>query len=306
MNNPYNLYPLHVFRVVALFGSVTQAAQELCISQPAVSFHIKSLEIFYHETLFDRTPRGMFLTPAGIVVSEQANRVFALLNEIPSTIETTRSEVKGDVTLASSSTPAAYLVPPLLRRFQDLYPYARPKLIVGDSKEAISWLHDYKAHIGVVGETLIAESLISEEIGRDELRLVAAGSDSFTNEVEITGKSLSGRTLFLREKGSSTRAGAEEMLCGMLKEFKQVVELKSTETIKRMTAAGLGVAVLSSWTTELEEKAHLLSPVQDTRFRKERPFYIVRRKDRPFTGILAALWQSLTEKSVSSASGESG
>jgi len=81
MREEYNLYPLHVFRVVARLGNATRAAEELCISQPAVSSHLKTLQARYRETLLERTPRGMLLTPVGVVVAEHANRVFALLED---------------------------------------------------------------------------------------------------------------------------------------------------------------------------------------------------------------------------------
>src|SRR5215467_9366433 len=102
MTEEYNLYPLHVFRVVARLGSVTRAAEELCISQPAVSSHLKTLQGRYKEVLLERTPRGMLLTPAGAVVADHASRVFALLEDTVAAVEATRGEVKGNVTLAAS------------------------------------------------------------------------------------------------------------------------------------------------------------------------------------------------------------
>src|ERR1051325_5649638 len=101
MTEEYNLYPLHVFRTVARLGSVTRAAQELYISQPAVSAHLKTLEGHCKAKLFERTSRGMLLTPAGEVAAEHANRVFALLEDMGTTIETVEGEVKGKVIVAA-------------------------------------------------------------------------------------------------------------------------------------------------------------------------------------------------------------
>jgi DNA-binding transcriptional LysR family regulator len=78
----------------------------------------------------------------------------------------------------NSITPGAYLVPELLRQFQELNPEARPVLRVGDSAEALEWLLDYRAPLGVIGEMSIAESLQSVEIGSDRLQLVAAAGDA--------------------------------------------------------------------------------------------------------------------------------
>ena len=77
MLDAYNLYPLHIFRLIARGGSVTRASQELSISQPAVSAHLKALETVIGEPLFERTPQGMQLTEAGAVKLKQVNRLFA-------------------------------------------------------------------------------------------------------------------------------------------------------------------------------------------------------------------------------------
>jgi DNA-binding transcriptional LysR family regulator len=73
-----------------------------------------------------------------------------------------------------------------------------------------------------------------------------------------------------------------------------VTEVARGEVIKQSVVAGLGVAVLSSWATALQERTRLLAPVRDKRLRKQRPFYVVRRKDRLTTAAMAALWDCLT------------
>jgi DNA-binding transcriptional LysR family regulator len=294
MAEDYNLYPLHVFRLVAQLGSVTRTAQELFISQPAVSAHLKTVEAKYGEILFERTPRGMKLTPAGEALHEHAGRVFALYEGMITAIAEMRGEVRGEIVVAASSTPGAYLVPNLLREFQQRYPAAQPVLKVGDSGEVLAWLHDYRAPLGVIGEMAITDDLERVEIGSDKLQLVVGADDPLRRTRHITPAQLQSRTLFLREFGSSTRAGSVELLGDLLTAFARTVELTNTEAIKQSVAAGLGVAVLSSWTTRLEEAAGLLQPVKDSRFRQSRKFYLVKRKDRVLSGGAAALWKHLT------------
>jgi DNA-binding transcriptional LysR family regulator len=132
-------------------------------------------------------------------------------------------------------------------------------------------------------------------LGSDKLQLVVAANDVLGRARQIKPAQLQGRTLFLREPGSSTRAGAMELLGDLQKAFARTIELTSTEAIKQSVAAGLGVAVLSSWTTKLEEAAGLLQPVKDTRLRQTRKFYLVKRKDRRLTGSAAAMWDCLTQ-----------
>ena len=125
----------------------------------------------------------MQLTQAGAVTLEQVNRLFALYEEIPAAIATLRGQIRGEVTVAASSTPGAYLVPELLRQFQEQYPEARPVLRVGDSAQVLEWLLDYQAPLGVIGEISISDGLYSAEIGSDQLQLVT----SYGGRVCVTG-----------------------------------------------------------------------------------------------------------------------
>ncbi len=295
MTDDFNLYPLHVFRLVAQHSSVTRAAQELFISQPAVSAHLRTIEAKYGESLFERTPRGMTLTAAGEIVNEHAGRLFALYDGVTTALDEVRGKVRGEVAIAASSTPAAYLVPQLLKNFQMKYPEARPILKVGDSGEVLAWLHDFRVPIGVVGEMAITADLERLEIGSDELQLVVAADDSLSKVKQIKPENVARKTLFLRESGSSTRAGAVELLGDLFNSFERIVEINNTETIKQSVAAGLGVAVLSSWTTKLEEQAGLLKPIKTALSRHERKFYVVKRKDRKLTGSAAAMWEFFTK-----------
>ena len=294
MLNEFNLYPLHVFVLVARLGSVTRAARELFISQPAVSSHLRAIEEQYGTPLFERSPQGMRLTEAGQVVLDYAGRLFALKDEILSAVDAARQVVRGEVVVAASSTPGAYLVPHLLSRFQKRYPEAKAALVVGDTAEVIAWVHDYRVPIGTVGEAVQTEGLYRVPVGSDDLRLVSRANDPLCRLRRVEGKHLEGRTLLLREPGSSTRVGAESLLGPLQKSFAVVMEVRNTEAIKQMVSEGLGVSVLSSWATRLEEESGLLEAVRDPRLRHKRQFYVARRYDRTLGGINKALWDCLT------------
>lgn len=295
MNESYSLYPFIVFRVVAKTQSVTRAANELFISQPAVSAHLKSVEQRFGETLFERTPRGVNLTTIGREVLEQVNRLFALYEELPGVVDAARGKIRGELTIAASSTPGAYCVPSLLKQFQEQYSEAKVNLMVGDTAEVLQWLHDFRVPLGVVGEMHAEENFHKFKIGCDELSLVAAAQNPLVKITEIKIDDVRGQTLFVRERGSSTREATEKLLGDLLQSFDRVVEINNPEAIKQSVIAGLGVAVLSSWSIELEQKAGLLSPIDDQRFQMCRNFYLVKRQDRVLTGSAAALWDCLKE-----------
>jgi DNA-binding transcriptional LysR family regulator len=293
MISDYNLYPLHVFRLVARCGSVTRAAAELFISQPAVSAHLKAFEAHLGGPLFERTPRRMVLTEAGQGVLDQVNRIFVLYDELPALVDQLRDRVTGEVAIAASSTPGSYLLPALLRRFQQRHPDVVPLLRIGASSEVLEWLLDYEAPFGIVGEIRLPEIIESAPLGADQLRLTVRAGDVRAAASRIDQDQLASRTLFLREKGSSTRAVVEGLFGEELKRFARVVEIPSTEAIKQAVMAGLGVAFLSSWSCRLEQKVGVLAPLRDRRWRRTRRFYLVKRRDRQLMGAAAALWSSL-------------
>lgn len=295
MISDYNLYPLHVFRMVARHGTVTRAATELFISQPAVSAHLRALEGHLGATLFERTPRRMVLTTVGEGILDQINRIFLLYDELPGVVDLVRNRIAGEVVIAASSTPGTYLVPKLLHRFQRRYPEVIPILRIGASREVLDWLISYDAPFGVVGEIGLPESIEAVPLGADQLRLTARAEDPICRATSLDVAELKSRTLFVREPGSSTRAVVEGLFGGELKHFARLVEIPSTEAIKQAVAAGLGLAFLSSWACRLEEKAGVLESVRGRRWRKTRQFYLVRRRDRQLIGAAAALWSSLSE-----------
>lgn len=295
MADDYNLYPLRVFQAVARVGSVTQAAEEIRISQPAVSAHLRSLETRFGGSLFERTPRGMILTTMGTTLLDHANRLFAQIEDMRSDMETAQGEYRGEVTLAASSTPSAYLLPDLLRRFRDRYPAVMPTMTVGDSKQVFDWLNEFRVQLGIAGGLSTSETLEKHPVTTDELRLVGAAGDPLCAKAHLTREDIAGRTLFLRELGSNTRAETEEILGDLLPAFGRTTVMNNTEVIKQCVVAGLGLAVLSSFATRQEERLEILQPVQDTRFRHTRTFYLFRRADRSLIGAADALWRFLIE-----------
>lgn len=292
----FNLYPLHVFRAVARSGRVSSAAQELYISQPAVSKHVRVVEARYGGPLFERTSKGMLLTPAGSAVLESINRIFAALEEVAVLADAARGEISGQIWLAASTTPGAYLLPGLLRRFQEVYPKAEPRIMLGDSTQVLDWLHQYRAPLGVLGDIRSTDHTnrwTRARIAADMLRLYCAPENPLSQVTRIERHHLHRQTLFIREQGSSTRTGAEALLSRLSGGFKSVAELASGEAIKEAVIGGMGVAVLSSWAVQREEKAGLLVPVPDFRIQQERPFYLVRLASRHLVGTSSIMWDYL-------------
>lgn len=294
MCDDYNLYPLKVFVTVARLCSVTLAAAELKVTQPAVSAHLRSIEERYGGKLFDRSSRGMILTPLGEKVLHHTKILLADLKTMRSEIEMSQGIVRGEFTVAVSSTPGAYLLPHKLREFKSLHPQTDPIVILGNSSDVLEEVEAYHAHVGICGERAKQDWMDCCLIATDQLTLYCASSDPLTKMESIEDRHLLGRTLFVREPRSSTRKQTNEILKDSIHSFRRIVVLSQTETIKQMVIAGLGVAILSSHATQMECEHGLLCPVKDPRFRKVRSFYCIKRTDRTIHGPASVFWDYLT------------
>jgi len=296
MTEDYNLYPMYVFRLVAEMGSVTRAAQYLSISQPAVSAHIRTMERRCGEQLLERTPRGVGLTPAGEVVVKMSNRIFSLYRDLPKAVDDSLGKVRGDVVLAASSTPGSWLAPEILKRFILKFPEVKPVLMVGDSSEVLEMINNYTAPIGFIGDIKQTNSLDRHRIGTDTIQLVTSAGNPLSELPRIKGSDIKATTLLIREQGSSTREAALGMLKDLVNSFDRTLEIPNTDAIKNAVINDLGIAVLSNWSIKLEEQASLLKSVKDDRFKRARPIFAVKRKDRQLMGPALALWKFLQEE----------
>jgi DNA-binding transcriptional LysR family regulator len=290
----YNLYPLKVFVTVARLRSVTLAAAELKVTQPAVSAHLRSIEERYGGKLFDRSSRGMILTSLGEMVLNHTNILMSNLAIMRSEIEMSQGIVRGEFTIAASNTPGAYLLPHKLKEFKALHPSVDPIVSMGNSSDVVEQVEAYRAQIGVCGELTKHDWMDSCLIGTDQLSLYSSSSDPLVEMEKIDDRQLANRTLFVREPRSSTRKYTEAMLQETFRCFHRTQEISQVEAIKQMVIAGLGVAVLSSQATRLECEHGLLRPVKDHRFRKVRSLYCIKRSDRNMQGPAGAFWDYLT------------
>ncbi len=141
------------------------------------------------------------------------------------------------------------------------------------------------------------QGLESKEIGRDSLQLMAPSGHPLLGRDDLGPLDFEQQTLLLRPPGSSTRTRAESMLSAILGHFLRIVELNSGEAIKEAVLAGLGLAVLSSWSVQRELQEGLIAPLDSNRWNQLRPIYLIRRAGRPLRGQASLLWDFLANAS---------
>ncbi len=235
---------LKAFLVVAELRSFSLAAQQLHLTQPAVSKRIAALEALLDYQLFDRIGRSIQLTEAGQVLLPRAQRILAELEETKRVIADLSGEVVGDLRVATSHHVGLHRLPPLLRQFASRYPRVNLQFDFLDSEKAHERVLRGDCELAVVTLAPKApENLHLEVLWQDPLVFVTGARSDFAT-THVTLQQLSQRPAILPDLGTYTG----RLVKSCFDRQRLAVELSMTtnylETIKMMVSVGLGWSVL--------------------------------------------------------------
>ncbi len=273
---------LQVFQTVARLLSFTKAAEELHMTQPAVTFQVRQLEEQYNTRLFDRTHNRISLTEAGRKVYESAIHIFELYAEMDNAVRELTGDVGGVLILGASSTIAEYMLPVLLGDFKKKYPEVSIRLKVSNSDGIVSQVENNTIDLGVVEAPVNNKNLVVEQCRTDELVLIVPPGHELAMRDKVSPKELIDYPFICREEGSGTREVMLDSMSadgGSAGDLNIVMELGSLEAIKGAVEAGMGISVLSSATVVKELKLGTLIAIKlDPPAR--RPFSFVHQKQK--------------------------
>lgn len=298
-----DFHQLRIFMEVARQKSYTRAAENLFLSQPTVSIHIKKLEEELEVPLFKRVKAGFELTEAGKVLFHYGQELLATKAEALSAIEKGSGTVKGHLQIAASSVPGAYLLPGLLRDFCRLHRQVTFSLLQRDTGQVLESIRDYTCDLGFIGEPGPRSQLEQIKLAEDELILVAAPClaaeipSAEKAEGELPGVLLNdclGLPFLLREPGSSTRQVFEDALkdqAASNENLRVIGYLESQEAIIEAVKAGLGLTVISARAVRDELETGLLKGYRIKDFSLKRHFYLVFRKESVLSPLSRAFFE---------------
>jgi DNA-binding transcriptional LysR family regulator len=243
-------FRLVVFRAVAEQLSFRKAAEELYLTQPAVSLQIKALEEDIGVALFDRSGAHITTTPAGRLLLEYAVQVNALLVQAEHEIAALSGEHSGQLPLGASTTIAQYVLPRLLGEFCREHPRVHLTLISGNTEHIVEAVEHQRIALGFIEGPARSREVKTEPFFEDELVLIASTAHEWAERASVCCSEISSIPLLMRERGSGTRHVIELALGrqGVKRNSLHIVmELDSTEAIKSAVEAGLGVGFVSRW-----------------------------------------------------------
>jgi DNA-binding transcriptional LysR family regulator len=286
---------LATFHAVARLGSVSAAAEELHLTQPAVSIQIGILEDSARTPLLQRAGRGIRLTEAGDLLAAYAGRILDLWREAGEEMATLQGVFAGTLRVGAVTT-AEYLLPPLLVTFANQNPKVKLKLHVGNRNEVVRMLAAQEIDVAIMGRPPAELKTASRAFAKHPMAFVAAPTHLAMRDPGLNIAALASANLLVRERGSGTRTTLERIFKDARVPLHVGSELSSNEAIKQMCAAGFGVAFLSLHTCVLELDAGVLTllPLPDNPI--EREWFVLHLASRQLPQVALAFEQFLGDQ----------
>jgi DNA-binding transcriptional LysR family regulator len=286
---------LIAFHAFARLGSVSLAADELHLTQPAVSIQIAALEESAGTPLLQRTGRGARLTEAGELLAGYASRILDLWREAGEEMATLQGVFTGTLRVGTVTT-AEYLLPPLLVSFINDHPKVKIKLQVSNRDEIVRMLAGQEIDLAIMGRPPTELKTDSRAFARHPMAFLAAPSDPLMSKPHLSLADIAETRILVRERGSGTRTTVERVFKEQGLPLRIGSELSSNEAIKRMCAAGFGVAFLSMHTCVLELDAGLLALLPVANNPIVRDWYVMHLSSRSLPQVALAFEDFLCEK----------
>jgi DNA-binding transcriptional LysR family regulator len=276
---------LQAFCAVVEKKSFSQAAEQLGVTQPAVSLQVRGLEERVGRTLLDRSGRRVEPTEAGRRLYRSAQRMRALEEQLMEEVASDDGRLAGTLAIGASTGPGAHLVPLLLCEFQREHPDLHVALSIWDTQTVIDRVGDRQLEVGVVGALRRHRSLEFEPLVRDEIVLAVPPGHPAAGGT-ITVDDLKKETLIVMQEGAGVRQVVEEELrrAGLrLRGVEPSLELGLQESVKSAVAGGYGVSFISRTAIEGELAAGRLAAAQVEGIEPARQIYLVRARSRSMT-----------------------
>ncbi len=242
-------FRLVVFRAVARHASFSRAAEELLLTQPAVTQQIKALEEQFGRPLFHRGGGRISLTPGGAALLPLAEQIKVLSEEAFAAVAKAYGQEAGELHLGASQTIAQYLLPTIIASFLRTNPQIRFTARSGNSDQVLAALLSGEVQIALLEGPEQRTDLHIEPFMEDHMVLVVPSNHEWAGH-KITLDALRTQPLLVREFGSGSRRIVEQALANAglkTKDLNISMELDSTEGLLNGVEAGLGVTFVSRW-----------------------------------------------------------
>lgn len=278
------LRQLRVFERVARRLSFTRAAEELYLTQPAVSMQIKQFEDTIGLPLFERLGRKIYLTRAGEELYRVSRSISLQLQEAEQLIEELKGAEGGRLAVSVAST-VHYFAISLLADFRVHYPKVRVNFKVTNRKGLLQQLEDNETDIVLMGQPPEDQDLNAEAFMENPLVVIAPPTHPLAHKPFIGLDELTHETFIMREQGSGTRNSVERFFSEKNMKISVSMEMNTNGAVKQGVEEGLGLGIVSIHTIirELEDQRMVVLKVED--FPLIRQWFMVTRSGKRLSAV---------------------
>ncbi|MHB0982898.1 MAG: LysR family transcriptional regulator [Thiobacillus sp.] len=281
------LRQFRVFDAVARHLSFSRAAEELHLSQPAVSMQVRGIEAILGMRLTEQLGKKIFLTEAGREVLHASQAITARLNDLQANLAQLRSIDSGQLNLAATST-VNVVATDILARFRGRHPGVSVHLDVSNRAAVLDQLVGNRIDLAIMGQVPDGLGLDAIRFMDNPLVVIAPPDHPLVGQKNISMASLATESFLVREAGSGTRGAMERFFAARGLEIRSSMEMSSNEAIKQAVQAGLGLGILSLQTLEMELALRRLAVLEVEGFPIMRHWYVVHRADKRLSPVAQA------------------
>lgn len=291
------LRQLQVFEAVARHLSFSRAAEELHLTQPAVSMQIKQLEESVGLSLFEQIGKKIFLTDAGNEIYHYSRSIAQQLAEAEAVLEEMKGLKRGKLNISVVST-ANYFAPQLLALFCQRNQNVTLSLSVSNREVLINQLANNEMDLGVMGLPPEGLDIDVDPFMENPLVVIAPPGHALARERHIPLSRLAQETFIVREVGSGTRSAMERFFAQHNLTLSTGMEMSTNEAIKQAVQAGMGLGVVSIHTITLELETRRLVVLDVESFPILRHWYVVHRKGKRLSVVAQAFKEFLLQEAA--------
>ncbi len=243
---------LEVFIAVAEKKNFSRAAQELHMTQPAVSQYIQALEREVGTRLLERTNKYVKLNKAGEIVYDHAKEILGLYTKMQRLVDDLTNKTSGPLAIGASYTFGEYILPHILANMLEEYPLVNPTISIGNTRDIAEFVLKHQMDVGIVEGDFQTDKLVIEPLAEDKMFIVASPDHQLVKKKKATAQDLVKEKWIVREIGSGTRKAADNMFKSLKISPQNMMEFGSIQLIKESVEAGLGISLLSQWAIRKE------------------------------------------------------
>ena len=273
---------LRTFLEVSRLRSFSRAAEKLSVTQPAISAQIRSLETEVGARLFDREGGKVTFTAAGRVFEPFAEHVLQCQAHIGTTIAELHRSPRGEISISANEATSLYVLPSVFAQFKREYTRVALKIVRADRARSIDAVLNREVDFGIVSLPVKDARLLVDVLHKDEVVLAAPPTHPLAGREQVTLPEVLQYPLLLPKQGRQ-REQLDELFRAQDAHPRVAMEVESSELLKRLIAAGLGMGFLPRAVVAVEERAGAVRVLRVEGMRMSRELALGYRKDKPLS-----------------------